>query len=457
MINGLEFAMLGVFILVFLVIFAIGEVVRKKLANNLEISRKITHLLGGLTALAFPYCFSSHWTVLILSSLFCFVLWFTKKKGILKSVHEVGRASKGGFYFPIAIYLIFLFSSNNPVIYFISILVMSISDSMAAIVGGKYGQIKFDVEGNVKSLEGSVAFFFVTFLCVQLPLLLMTNIGRVESVLIAFIIALLVTGFEAISMSGSDNIFVPFGTYYVLAKMTKFNAQVILQSVEILLLIIAFTVLISLKNRLFKASGLIGLILLNYAAVSLCNFFWLLPLLLAQLMYYFLILVFVYYEGKEKVASHQIKAILYISIIPTIIIFIANTVPNHMDVYLPYLTAITSQVAIIANFFFSNYLSRPLKVESYLKKHRKVLEMVCASAATLVVAVLPIMVYFESVNKINSILIVVIGTWFAYMLNFMMNKYYRGVKQDIFEYRRRLVSAAFGVLIVFVLQKYIIL
>ncbi|MBI4242866.1 MAG: hypothetical protein HY606_02145, partial [Planctomycetes bacterium] len=366
----------------------------------------------------------------------------------------VERRSHGGIYYPIAVYLIFILSGNKPVVYFVSILVMAISDTLAALVGGRYGTIKFDVEGNLKSLEGSIVFFFVTFLCIHLPLLLLTQIGRPESVLIAFIISLLVTGFEVIALSGSDNIIVPFGTYFILTKMTRLPIDIVIENLKTLLAIIGLTTLLMLRPRLLKPSGLIAMMLLNYGAISLCNFYWFLPLLLAQIMYYLLIRVFVHYEGKDKVASFQVKVLFYIGIIPTALLFVANAIPGHMTVYLPYLASITGQVAIICNYFFSGYLSRTLKTESFLKHYRKALELACIITATLFITIIPL-IYYKQTYRLNSLLIVMIGTWVAYTLNFMMNKYYRGVKNDIFEYRRRFVSTAIGVGCVLLLQRFI--
>lgn len=438
----------------YLAIFYIAEIVKQLIPSRPELARKLIHLFGGVIALSFPYVFASHWTVLVLTVSFSAIVLVTKRKGILKSLHGVQRTSYGGIYYPLAVYLIFLLSSGQPVIYFISILVMAVSDTAAALVGGKYGAVKFDVEGNLKSLEGSVVFFFVAFLCIHLPLLLMTGIGRLESVLIALIIALLVTGFEAISLSGSDNIFVPFGTYFILVKMIWLPAGIIVENLYVLLLIAAITGLIMLRPKILKPSGLIAMMLLNYGAISLCNFYWFLPLVLAQISYYLLILAFVHYEGKEKVASFQVKVLFYIGIIPLILLFMANTVKDHMSLYLPYVTSITAQMAIISNYFFANYLSRPLKAEDYLKHHRKVLEIICSIAAALFVAVIPV-VFYKTNFRLNSIIVISIGTWIAYILNFMMNKYYRGVKSDIFEYRRRFVSAAVGAACVFILQQII--
>lgn len=443
-----------IFAVIYIFIFLIGEVVRKRLPTQSEISRKSVHLLGGLTAMSFPYFITSHWTILALALSFCCIVLITKRKGLLKSVHGVERKSYGGIYYPIAIYLIFLMASNRPVIYFTSILVMTISDTLAALVGGKYGAIKFDVEGDLKSLEGSIVFLFVTFLCIHLPLLLVTDIARIDSVLIAFIIALLVTGFEAISLSGSDNLIVPFGTYFILTKMTRLPHAAVVESLYFLLGVVVITIVLSLRLRLFKTSGFIAMMLLNYAALSLCNVYWFLPLLLAQIFYYFLMRIFVHYEGVEKVRRYQVKVIFYLGIIPTVLIFAANATPKHMTFYLPYLASVTAQMAIISNYFFSKYVSRPFKAEDFFKHHRKILEITCSLVATLCVAVIPIMLYKKTL-PLQSTLIVMAGTWVAYTLNFMMNKYYRGVKDDIFEYRRRFVSAALGVACVFLLQKFI--
>jgi hypothetical protein len=218
-------------------------------------------------------------------------------------------------------------------------------------------------------------------------------------------------------------------------------------------MLIAAGAIMYIRPRLFKTSGLLAVIMLNYAALSLCNYYWFLPLFLAQVMYYFLILFFVYYEGRERVASFQVKVLLYICIIPTVFLFLANTHTDHMFYYLPYLTSITAQLAIIGNYF-AQYVTRPIEADIFLKHHRKILEITCSMAATLFIAGIP--VYFYKANhRLNSLIVVLLGTWIGYVLNFMMNKYYRGVKDDIFEYRRRFVSAAIGVGCVFILQKLI--
>lgn len=308
--------------------------IRQRFPERQELSRKAAHILCGLTALSFPHFINSHWIVLGLVLVFSALMWVSKKKNLLPSIHEVGRTSYGSFYYPIAIYLIFFLASHKPAIYLISILVLTISDALAALLGKKYGTIKYEVEGNTKSLEGSAAFFFVTFLAVQLPLLLMTDIGNLEAILISFIISALVTGFEAISPTGSDNIIIPFGTYFILTKMIPIPLDAILWYVYALIGVIAITAAFS---RL-KPSGLIAVMLINYASLSLCNFYWFIPLILCEIVLFFLM-------NKQK--RFSVKTIFRLGITPTLILFISNTLHDEKILYVPYVISIAGQIPLI--------------------------------------------------------------------------------------------------------------
>jgi len=58
---------------------------------------------------------------------------------------------------------IFLFSSENKNVVTLSLLYLSLGDTVAALVGVKFGKIRLGSQG--KSLEGSLAFFLIAFLC----------------------------------------------------------------------------------------------------------------------------------------------------------------------------------------------------------------------------------------------------------------------------------------------------
>ena len=121
----------------------------------------------------------------------------------------------------------------------------------------------------------------------------------------AVVIATLVTGFEAISFGGSDNLFIPFGTYCLLSTMLNQPSSQIFRDLWMLLVMIGVTVPLANKTRLLKPSALIGMVLVNYAAWALGDFSWLLPLLLAQVMLVFIVRALLPGDAKQTIAQHM--------------------------------------------------------------------------------------------------------------------------------------------------------
>ena len=121
---------------------------------------------------------------------------------LLPSLHDVERKSRGVEYYPLAVALTFFLTQGRPWLYLAALLVLAIGDASAALVGSRYGRIRYEVEQSEKSLEGSAVFLLVAFLAIHLPMLLMTDLPRPICVLAALLVAILVTGFEAISLEG---------------------------------------------------------------------------------------------------------------------------------------------------------------------------------------------------------------------------------------------------------------
>jgi len=435
---------------IFILILMLGEGIYRVIPYNPEIARKSVHFLSGLTALSLPYLIQSHWLVLLLAVSFLMVITVAGKKGLLRSIHGIERKSQGALYFPVSVYGIFLLGHARPVIYLIPILVMTVSDTLAALLGEKYGSLKYEVEGSMKSVEGSAVFFFATFLCVHLPLLLMTQIDRNSSVLIALVIALLITGFEAISLAGSDNIFIPFGTYYFLAKMTKQPLTGTTEDLWKLLFMIAVTVVVAMKSRLWKANGLIGMALLNYAAWSLCDVYWFLPLLLAQVMLY---LLSVYFARKveEEIAGYQIKVFIYSAIIPALLIFTANTVDNYDAMYVPYLTAVVGQIAIIAYFFVSIVKDSGDGTLARLRSNTYITIAACGMVSTFFVGAFPLLLYLDTA-RLSSLGILGVGVFIALFVFHLLLVRYHLKEERMLRQKMRLVSVGIAVVVVFIVQ-----
>ena len=189
-----------------------------------EVQRKLVHVATGCTALTFPALFSGPAPVVLFIVLATLLLLVLRNSGLsrlaqLGSVlHDVERKSHGEIYLAVAIGLLFFRSDSQPVLYVLPLLVITLSDTASALVGTAYGRRRFAVEGGAKSLEGVVAFFVVTWLCAMIVLLLMTDAGRMNVIVLSLAIAAFCALVEADSWNGLDNLFVPIGAHLFLAS-----------------------------------------------------------------------------------------------------------------------------------------------------------------------------------------------------------------------------------------------
>lgn len=322
----------------FLALFAGAEAWRRWKAPPVEWSRKLVHFTGGAVVATFPWLFSSHWTVLALALAFAAVLGASRKGGLLPSIHGVERESQGGIYFPVAVYLLFFVGAERPAFYLVAVIAMVLADTFAALVGTAYGRVRYDVEGDVRSLEGSLAFFLTTFLGAHLPLLLLTEVDRAASVAIGLQVALLVTLFEAISLRGSDNLIVPLATYYLLVKMTPHTAEWILVQLGIQVAVAGLVAWLGWRTGLFGTSGVLAAGLFLYGALSLGGPAWgVAPCLLvaAQLAYYSLV------RRRPPARPHQVRGVFYTCLVALLLLLAHNATGRSF--YVPYTAALAAQ------------------------------------------------------------------------------------------------------------------
>ncbi len=340
----------------FLLIFAAAEAWKRWGDPPAEWTRKLVHLCGGIVCAALPWIFAWHWTVLALGVAFAGIIWGTRRLGVLGSVHGVERHSQGGIYFPIAVYLLFLLAAHQPVFYLISILVLVVADTLAAVLGTAYGRRVYAVETDRRSLEGSAVFFLTTFLCVHLPLLLLTGIDPLASVVIGVQLALLVTFFEAISLRGNDNLIVPLVTYYLLVKMTPKPADFIALQLVAQLAIIALVALVAWRYRFVSLSGAVALTLVLYGAFSLGGPVWVVAPLLAVAGFAALYSVLCR-QGATDDTQYQVVALFYVSIVGAALFVVNNAmqtlVPEPFALrvtdpfYVPFVGVVAAQLAIV--------------------------------------------------------------------------------------------------------------
>lgn len=88
---------------------------------------------------------------------------------------------------------------------------MAYGDSLASLVGERYGRRRYRLVAS-KSLEGSVAMFFGSFLSFALSLLFFSAFYQFSlsaQMILAFAVALVATVVEGLSPMGFDNLTVP--------------------------------------------------------------------------------------------------------------------------------------------------------------------------------------------------------------------------------------------------------
>ena len=316
----------------FLLLFAVAEAWRALRNPPVEWTRKLVHFVGGLIAVAFPWLFRWHWTVLALGGAFFLILWGTRRLGLLQSVHGVTRHSEGGLYYPVAIYVLFVIAAARPVFYLISILALVVSDTVAAVLGSTYGRLGYTVQRDRRTVEGSVVFFLSTFLVCHLPLLLLTNTPPLLSVLVGLQLAMLVTLFEGISIRGNDNLLVPLLTYFILLKLTTQEPAFLAYQIGAQLAIMAIVAFLAWRYQFLTASGAMAFMLFFYGAYSLGGEEWTVApgvALLAFTAYYLLRCR----QGGAGDPRYQVVSAFYVAIVPALL-FVANNILETM-IHLP--------------------------------------------------------------------------------------------------------------------------
>lgn len=340
--------------ILFLTIFIIAELLRKFAKISTEVTRKFVHFTGAATTIIFPFIFSSQWTVLLLAIGFGLIMFISKKLHWLQSVHDIERSSEGAIYHPIAIYLCFVFAQmlHQPYFYVISILILAISDASAALIGRTYGVRSFITEDeNKKTFEGSIIFFLTAFLITHLILLLCTQTGRIESVLIAILISLIVTIFEGVSLEGTDNIFVPIGTMFILSKNINPTPEVILKHIIMLILIIISYLIILKPYKKIGFSGIILMGLMTYVAWALVGNVYAIALLLVALICQKTDWVFVKDDSTYKM--YRVVPVFYVLAVPLIWIFASDICSSFFNksiatiFFIPFISGLISQMSIL--------------------------------------------------------------------------------------------------------------
>jgi phytol kinase len=191
------------------------ELLERRWRPDPEIPRKLAHVGAGGIACCAPLLVTTHWAMLFLTGSFALVLLTARRLGLLGSLH--GRAGAGDVVYPAGVYAAFVLAGGDALLFQLSVLVLALADPAAALVGRRFGRVRYRLAGVTRSLEGSLGFAATAFAVTVLALTASGRLGAAAALLCASAVAVIVASLEAASPPGLDNLAVPVGTLLVVS------------------------------------------------------------------------------------------------------------------------------------------------------------------------------------------------------------------------------------------------
>lgn len=174
------------------------ELIYRKYKISPELTRKSIHLLVSIAVVCMTPFLSLN-DIAIISTLFLVFFVVTRRKYIWKSIFDVKRRSYGEITFTVGVILASLIAQDEKV-FAAAVLVMGISDTVAAVIGQHYGKAH-KLFGTSKTIKGTAGFFLMTVFILAL--------FGVPTFAAALVVAAIATVIEFVSKHGLDNITVP--------------------------------------------------------------------------------------------------------------------------------------------------------------------------------------------------------------------------------------------------------
>jgi len=311
-------------------LYVLFSVIKNKYNVSAEMSRKMVHIGLGLTTLSFPWLFTETWPVWLMCGISIITLLGLRTKkfkhNLGQALHSVERTSYGEICFPVSVAILFQLSHTAPVFYIVPLLVLTLADAFAAIVGVRYGKSHYDAAEGIKSIEGSLFFFITAFLCIQIPLLLMSDYANSHIILVALFIALLITLSEAASWQGLDNLFIPLGAYMVLTKYLNFEITTLIILSAILLTIVLSASYIREKSTM-NLSALLSCVVLGFLYLTFEPLTFIIPLSML-LLYSFI----ARHEQSQLKNSHTVLTVFYLNLGGLFWLFLSSTINYNFKI-----------------------------------------------------------------------------------------------------------------------------
>ena len=196
-------------------VIAVGELLRRLGQRPIEFTRKFIHIGVGMWVVGTVFLFETWYLALIPPATFVVINAISYWQGTFKAMEGEDRGNLGTIYFPIAFGALVYYFWSQPVCMVASMMPLTWGDAMAGIVGERYGHYRYTVGKHTRSLEGSVAMLFWSWITTSLALFAMPYllgkplINWTLALIYGGVVALICTLVEALSPWGIDNLTIP--------------------------------------------------------------------------------------------------------------------------------------------------------------------------------------------------------------------------------------------------------
>jgi phytol kinase len=207
-------ALIASYVYVFAII-GLAELFRRVGRRPLEFTRKFIHVGVGMWMVGTVILFETWQFAVIPPLTFVVINALSYWLNLFKAMEAQERDSLGTIYFPIAFSALIYLFWDQPLLLVASVMPMTWGDAMAAIIGQRYGHYRFTIGGNTRSLEGSAAMLFWSWLATSVVLGAMpyalgqSPINWLLVLIYGGMVAVLSTVAEALTPWGIDNLTVP--------------------------------------------------------------------------------------------------------------------------------------------------------------------------------------------------------------------------------------------------------
>ena len=200
-----------------LMVFVLDLLQRYDIAQG-EVTRKIGHFILGGILITMPFLFNDMVFPIVTCSIISFIIYTSSRMNKLACADCVERVTYGTFLFPIGVLATYILAQifDKFDLFFPSIIILTISDIVAALVGKIALNLRDSWLYNLdnvlfvkfhKSISGSLAFLVSTMIIL---------LCFIDNIFYILFIGIMITIIEFISTKGLDNITIPIGTFILL-------------------------------------------------------------------------------------------------------------------------------------------------------------------------------------------------------------------------------------------------